>query len=204
MVESSVESVRIPKGLADFIDTNFVDKGLFSSRADFVSTAIRYYYENDVYLFARYAQTAVELKKQNAPGSEQYKTSLSLVKMMFLNRERSFRISMFGGDNVTVLLRMPPLLVRNYTRFINETGIYRKKSEFYNSALEFYLDVQQYVLQIESYTHSRDAKGLFSTLDGEEKYVGSTTLALSIDRVSKEWDIYETKDTDKEDWLDGE
>jgi len=202
MAESVQESVRIPAKLAEFIDTFYVENGSYSSRADFVSCALHYFYENSLYNFARYAETARKLKKENVDLGSKYSTSLSIVKMMFLNTTRVNRVDMFEGEKIVVLLRLPPEFVRSYTRFINETGIFKSKTDFFHNAISAYMDVQYYAERVAKGIHSRDAIAINMAFS-EPSFPNMASFS-DVDKVlnHEDWEPYSVTDTEKEDWLD--
>lgn len=202
MADSVQEAVRIPSTLVHFIDVNFVNEGLFSSRADFISSAIRYYYENSVFMFGRYAKYVREKKAENDPLTTglKMKTTLSVVKTMFMNTVYVNNAAAFDGEKVTVMCRLPPTLVRAYTRFINETGLFKSKTDFYNKAIGAYLDTQYYVDRITNSIHRRDAF-LIDALVKDKAY-GNTFNIESLTPINEDWTYYSVKDTEKEDWLD--
>ncbi len=202
MAESVQEAVRVPSGLAEYIDKQFVETGKFSSRADFVSSAIRYHYENSLYHFALYANLARKIRQEDPELASRFKSSLTFIKMMFLNTKRIHRVESFDGKKITVLLRLPPTFVKSYDRFINETKIYKNKSEFFNHALEAYLDGQFLIGSIMESIHTRDVASLLMTVGepdfNEKRPLESATPLSDPDK----WVLYSTRETEKEDWLD--
>lgn len=198
MVDSIKEPVRIPKGLSEWIEQTLVEEGLFSSRADFISTAIRYYYENSMYRFVTCAQKALDSKEENPELYERY-TTMDMVQLNFVNPRYRSRIDAFQGEKVTILLRLPPLLVKRYTRFIKESNFYKNKTDFYNHAIQSYLDAQYYVDSISDAIHHRDKQALLSFNDQRVfvDYV-SPMIELGDDDYSGRLN----NDTSWEEWLD--
>jgi Arc/MetJ-type ribon-helix-helix transcriptional regulator len=203
MADSVQEAVRIPSTLVNYIDVTFVNEGLFSSRADFISSAIRYYYENAVYMFGRYADLAKQIKSENPPWIREMKikSNLSIVKTLFINTARHTHVAYFDGEKVTVMCRLPPSLVRAYTRFINETGFYKSKSDFYYQAIGTYLDTQYFVNMIANAIHKRDA-GLIEMMVSDLTFGNTFNVGSMIPLEKGDWKFYSVKDTEKEDWLD--
>ncbi len=110
---------------------------------------------------------------------------------------------MFEGEKVTVLLRLPPSFVHDYTRFIHETGIYKNKTDFFNHALEAYLDGQRHVQDITECIHTRNGGRLRKIAKEFEEAGEPVTLECAAPQVNRnDWLAYKTKDTEKEDWLD--
>lgn len=143
-VDTIQESVRIPQDLIDKIDTDFVNTGLFTSRADFIASAIRYYYENVVYQFSKYAKFVTQEKRKD-PNFYPGLNVIDAIQILIIHATRMNRINHYAGEKKVVLLRLSPGLVESYVRFIKETGFYRNKADFYNYAIEVYLDAQYYV-----------------------------------------------------------
>ncbi len=132
MPESKKETVRISEGLATSIEREFVETGLFLSKADFVSTAIRFYYENSIRQFGNDELKAVG---DLAPRA--------IVQATLVNPEYLEEVNKYGGGKKrSILLRLPPEFVDRYQNFIDDTGFYRSKTDFFNNALGAYLVFQ--------------------------------------------------------------
>lgn len=206
MVKSVQESVRLPFDLVSKIDKEYVDTGLFSSRADFVSSAIRYYYENALYQFAKYTYTLLNLRREDPDvfrkmGATEEVNTLTAMQIVFRNEKRLNKISDYegNGEKITVLVRLPPELVKCYVRFIHESGIYNNKAEFYYYAIEVYLDAQYYVGEILDCIDHRDVRRLLWFNDD------SYFLARRSPISESESDSFEddpVNDTSWDDWLD--
>ncbi len=140
MAESKKETVRIPMDLAAMISREFVDTGLFSSKADFVSTAIRFYYEDSISLFGD--PDNLSPKSQEISEYIGKKTNRRIVQSVLINPEYLDWMDQFNGDKVSVLLRLPRAFVERYERFIYDTGLYRSKADFFNNAIGAYLVFQ--------------------------------------------------------------
>ena len=200
MAESVQETVRLPESLVDYIDKRFVESGLFSSRADFVYSAIRYYYEDSIHLFSRYAEVAYSIRKEDPYAAKLYPTTLALVKGMMQNTRRMHRVDNYNGKKIPILLRLPPQFVKQYTRFINESCIYKNKADFFNKSLEFYLDAQFYVQSIHTAIHQRDGNGITHYRDDMAMNDVESIIQESV--IGDEWEPVNIRDAAKEDWLD--
>ena len=200
MAESVQETVRLPESLVKYIDEHFVDTGMFSSRADFVYSAIRYYYEDSIHLFSRYAEVAYSIRKEDPYAAKQYPTTLSLVKGMMQNTRRFHHVDDYSGNKIPILLRLPPQFVKQYIRFINESCIYKNKADFFNKAIEFYLDAQYYVQAIHAAIHQRDGNAI--TYYRDDAAMNTIESIILESMVNDEWEPVDVKDPSKEDWLD--
>lgn len=207
MVKSVQESVRIPSDLVKMIDEKFVDTGLFSSRADFVSSAIRYYYENSVYQFAKYSKTVLYLRKNDPKSYKDWSMDgnlnvLTTIQVIFRSAKRMHKLDQYegNGEKTTVLLRLPPRFVDSYVQFIHETGIYKSKAEFYNYAIETYLDAQYYVDGIMDGIHHRDAFKVLFYNDEDEFMNRRTPIQESESDSFNKDDV--AIDTRWDNWLD--
>lgn len=200
MAESVQETVRLPESLVKVIDSKYVESGMYSSRADFVYCAIRYYYENSVYSFVRYAEIAHGVLESDPLLKKLFPTTLSLVKTYFHNIVRYHHIDDYEGAKVSVLLRLPPMFVRSYTRFVNESCIYKSKADFFNRAIEYYLDCQYYVGTIHEAIHSRDA----STINyfRNDNVFLETLSPIKESEPAEHFEEVNVRDAAKEDWLD--
>ena len=200
MAESTSETIRLPESLVQLIDTNFVNSGLFSSRADFVSSAVRYYYENSIYLFSRYAEIASYILKDNPKVKKIYPTAVSLVKGMIQNSYRLYHISDYEGNKISILLRLPPTFVKLYTQYINESCLYKNKADFFNKAIEYYLEAQFFAKEIHQAIHHRDGNTITSYRD-KQTFINMWSPMVE-SKLCDEFEDVDTRDSEKETWLD--
>lgn len=133
MAGSKKETVRIPEDLAKTIERDYVDTGLFLSKADFVSTAIRFYYENSIRQFG---------KSKTDSDAKDGLSQRVLIRAILVDPEYLDEMNKYGGEKRSVLLRLPPEFIAGYQRLILETGFYRSKADFFNNALGAYLVFQ--------------------------------------------------------------
>ena len=134
------ETVRIPADLSAMISKDFVDTGLFSSKADFVSSAIRFYLEHSIRTFG--SADSMDLEARRLSGYIGSVKNRRIVQCVLINPDYHDRVDQFKMGKEPVLLRLPPHFVATYERFIDETGFYRSKADFFNVAIGAYLDFQ--------------------------------------------------------------
>lgn len=140
MAESVKVTVRIPADLAEMISSNFLDTGLFSSKADFITSAIRFYVEDSIRTFGYtdcMNRKAQELSEYFGKGDTR-----RIIQYVLINPDYLDWTSQFKMAKEPVLLRLPPQFVTKYERFIDETGFYRSKVDFFNVAIGAYLEFQ--------------------------------------------------------------
>ena len=134
---SKTQTLTLPSNFVKTVDV-LVENGEYSSRADYVNTAIRHYYSFILYSLAKYQILREEIK--NRPEFIAcIKNEKGFIRQTVLGYMKNCDLRDYGDEKTNVLIRLPFKLFEEIEYFVKE--YYDSRHDFYRKALEYYTDV---------------------------------------------------------------
>ena len=192
---SKAELVSLPESFVHELD-KLVDNGDYSSRADFILSAIREYHSTIILGIARFYKEydkLMETKNRIAPAH----SAAAFLKFIVLSYLGEFTLQDYSHEKINVMVRLPPRLFEDILYLVNEK-FFDSRQDFYRRAIEHYVDSSEARKNTINAYRERDAESLKNILVNRSDYLGWTDY---LDSGRYDWTV-DVKDMEGDHSLD--
>ena len=124
---------------------NYIDKlienGEYSSRADYVHTAVRYFHSFILSSLAKFYTKYDEIKEMRIQHSMNVDDDREFIRKIVLVYWKDFDIRDYSDERTSVLIRIPTKLYDDIAYLSEVERYFSSKQDFYRRALEYYVNV---------------------------------------------------------------